>query len=82
MGKKLTTIRELIEKDGRWYGGIEPYVFDTGWVARKDWARKFGTNSCCFDGKEDCNSPVLSEKTFRDAWNFFIEGSNTTKKEK
>jgi len=44
MGKKLITIRELIEKDGRWYGGIEP-----GWLK----IRKFGTNSYCFDGKED-----------------------------
>lgn len=25
MGKKLTTIRELIEKDGRWYGGLRPF---------------------------------------------------------
>ncbi len=62
----MITIRELIEKDGRWYGGIEPYVFDTGWVARKDWARKFGTNSCCFDGKED---RYIKEKDFWESFN-------------
>ncbi len=38
--KSLITIRYLIEREGKWWGGQPPiFRYDTGWVKVSDWSK-------------------------------------------
>ncbi len=38
--KHKTTIPELIQREGKWWGGLPPIIaYGTGWVTVSDWSK-------------------------------------------